>query len=142
MLRRQLSNGHGSNFGSLITMLAGSTELALEAETSAGWTDIIRLRLFRTAPAPWEPHWVQELLESPPDYTLFTSPIAVDGFVEILGPGGAVRGGIISIDPTTTSAAQRHGLTVAATAEVATVEALLCALEKDGGRTEVRSRDI
>jgi len=133
MLRLELRNGYGSNFGSLVTMSAGATEMALEADTSAGWTDIIRLRLYRTAPAPWEPHWVQELAENPPDYTVFTSPMAVDGLVETLGRDTADRvtaqGRIVSIDRPTTDAAERHAFPVAVTAGIATLEGLVSALE-------------
>lgn len=132
MLRQELRNGSGSNFGGLVTMLAGSMEVALEADTSAGWTDIVRLRLFRTIPAPWEPHWVQELVENPPDCTVFTSPMAVDGFVEMLGRDMArrvaARGETVSIDRPTTAAAERYGLAVAATAGSATVEGVVSAL--------------
>ena len=135
MLGRELSNGHGSNSGTLVTMPAGTAELALETETSAGWTDIIRLRLFRVVPAPWEPHWLQEVVATPPDYILVTSPMAVDGLVEILGPE-RIHGAIVSIDAATTAAAEHHGLAVAVTAESPTLDTLLKAV---GGRTNVRS---
>jgi uroporphyrinogen III methyltransferase / synthase len=55
------------------------------------WAGIVRLRLFSSRPAAWEPHWVQEIVNNPPDFILFDSPAAVDVLVQALGQDAVSR---------------------------------------------------
>lgn len=75
-----------------------------------------------------------ELLERQElDVMLFTSSSTVDSMVELLGSEAATllsRVTIASIGPITSATAARHGLEVAVTADVYTVEGLLDALER------------
>jgi uroporphyrinogen III methyltransferase/synthase len=67
------------------------------------------------------------------DVILFTSSSTVDAMVELLGAGAASLLSSVtlaSIGPITSATAARHGLEVAVTAEVYTVQGLLDALEK------------
>lgn len=53
------------------------------------WKEVIRLKLFRTRPASWEQHWLQEIIHHPPDLILFDDPAAVDGLVRVMDQDAA-----------------------------------------------------
>jgi uroporphyrinogen III methyltransferase / synthase len=78
------------------------------------WAEVLRLKLFREKPAFWEPHWIQEIRNNPPDFVLFRNPSEVDGFVNILGMdaarASAGQSKVIATDEATESAIHRHGL--------------------------------
>jgi uroporphyrinogen III methyltransferase/synthase len=82
------------------------------------WREVLRLRLFREQPASWEPHWIEEIRNNPPDFILFRCPAEVDGFLQVLGSDEArVLSGqskIIAVDEMTESTIRRHGLNFSA----------------------------
>ncbi len=88
----------------------------------AGWAEIIELKLLRTITAAWESHWIQEVLNNPPDCILFRNPEAVEGFVKILEqeefPKMALQSRIVVTDETTASAVRCHSLSCIVDAEL------------------------
>lgn len=86
---------------------------ALTVET-ADWPAALCLKLFRTRAASWEPHWVQEMRDRPPDFILFRNPVEIDGFIRVLGLELAHQLArqcrIVPADETAAAAARRHGL--------------------------------
>jgi uroporphyrin-III C-methyltransferase len=107
---RDLSDGKNSRPEILVTF---SNEIAIEPKE---WAEIIQLKLFRSNAAAWEPHWVQEITNNPPDFILFNNPAAVEGFMHVLGKD-AVRGMIpkckfVSTAGATAAEARRHDLPI------------------------------
>jgi uroporphyrinogen III methyltransferase/synthase len=78
------------------------------------WAEVLRLRLFNRKPAVWEPHWIQEVRDNPPDYILFRTPSDVDGFLSVLGPELACalarQCSVIAADALTESAVRHQDL--------------------------------
>jgi uroporphyrinogen III methyltransferase/synthase len=108
LLRHDLKNGEDSSPASLVIL---SEEMTIEPTE---WVEVTRLKLFRTKTALWKPHWVQEVQDHPPDFILFHSPAAVDGFVGILGPEAArslaERCKVVVTNDATASVARRQNL--------------------------------
>ena len=46
------------------------------------------LKLFRTKPALWESHWIQEIRDTPPEYIFLSNSTEVDG---LIGAGSGIR---------------------------------------------------
>ena len=76
---QDLSRGKESRSAHLVI---ASNEMAIDRKE---WMEVVRLKLFRAKPAAWEPHWLQEITNNPPDFILFNHPAAVDGLVQMLG---------------------------------------------------------
>jgi uroporphyrinogen III methyltransferase/synthase len=95
--------------------------------------DVVPAYETRPAGAAQRAHLLSMLQEREIDVVLFTSSSTVDSMVELLGPEAAALLSSVtlaSIGPITSATAARHGLEVAVTAEVYTVQGLLDALEK------------
>jgi uroporphyrinogen III methyltransferase/synthase len=105
--RRDLNEGAGSKPENLVIF---SEEMKL-AKTE--WREVLRLNLFRTKPAPWESHWLEEIRNRPPDFILFRNPAEVDGFVNVFGQKEAcdlARRSKLIVADEAAAAAHRHGL--------------------------------
>jgi hypothetical protein len=107
---RDLSDGKNSRPYILVTL---SNEIAIEPKE---WAEIIQLKLFRSNAASWEPHWVQEITNNPPDFILFNNPAAVEGFMRVLGQD-TVRSlmpicKFVSTTGVTAAEARRHDLPI------------------------------
>jgi uroporphyrinogen III methyltransferase/synthase len=76
---KYLTGGRSSKAARLVII---SEQISVKPEE---WADVIRLNLFRTKPASWETHWLQEIRTNSTDFILFDNPAAVDGFVQVLG---------------------------------------------------------
>ena len=78
------------------------------------WKAVLRLKLFRTKPASWESHWIQEVRDNPPDFILFRNAAEVDGLVAVLGQEAARdlsgKCTIVVADNSAKAAARRYGL--------------------------------
>ena len=95
--------------------------------------DVVPAYETRPAGAAQRSHLLSMLQGREIDVVLFTSSSTVDSMVELLGPDAASLLSSVtlaSIGPITSATAARHGLEVAVTAEVYTVQGLLDALEK------------
>jgi uroporphyrinogen III methyltransferase / synthase len=109
--RKKLSRKDLGTSGAGETLVVFSREVVMDA---AEWAEVLRLELFRTKPISWEPHWIQEIRDNPPDYILFRNPAEVAGFINVLGLNEAQdlarKCRIIPLDEMVKAAASCYGL--------------------------------
>lgn len=100
---------------------------------------VVPFQSYETFMPLWAPHLKAKLLKEPPDFILFTSGSACDGYVQNLSPAERQQlqsARIVSIGPSTSDVIRGHGLDVAVEAEVHSVEGAITALA-----THVAGRD-
>ena len=106
--RQNLVAARGSGPHSLVIF---SEEVKIEP---GEWEEVLRIRLFHGKPAVWEPHWVKEIHDNPPDYIFFCDPYEVRGFLDLLGLESAHdlarKCGVIAADERTESAVRSRNL--------------------------------
>ena len=114
--------GHGDTV--LIPSAAGARPVLAEGLRARGWgVDVVEA--YRTEPVTPAPEVLAEVTKA--DAIAFASASAVRSFVEAAG-AGAAPAAVVCIGPVTAEAARAAGLTVAATAEAATLDGLVEAI--------------
>jgi uroporphyrinogen III methyltransferase/synthase len=92
---------------------------------------VVPFQSYETFTPLWPLHLKAKLLNEPPDYILFTSGSACDGYMQNLSGAELEKmatAKIVSIGPTTSEIICGHGLEVAVEAEVHSVEGAIAAL--------------
>ena len=106
--RRGLNACSRARAGNLVLF---SEEMPAEGEK---WSTVLRLKLFRAEPVSWEPHWIREIRDRPPDFILCRNAAEVDGLVRVLGRETtrdlSEKCGIIAAGRAAAAEARRHSL--------------------------------
>jgi len=131
-LSNKLKNAEDFKGKIIIRVRGDLSDNTIENALISEGAEIVSLTVYKTTIPEWEPHWLNAIKETPPDYITFTSGSTVDGFVKILGKDDAVRialkSSVVSIGPVTTSTAEKYGISVASEARQHTISGLSDAL--------------
>ncbi|MDP8238843.1 MAG: uroporphyrinogen-III C-methyltransferase [Candidatus Hatepunaea meridiana] len=127
-LSNKLKNAYDFKGKIVIRVRGNLSDNTIEDALNSEGAEIVKLTVYRTTIPEWEPHWLNAINETPPDYITFTSGSTVEGFVKIFGKVDAVRialkSSIISIGPVTTRTAKKYGIRVASEARQHTISGL------------------
>lgn len=130
-LGRQLAESYQLKGATVVRVRGNLGDDRVERALIEAGADVIPVQSYESYMPPWPENLKAKLLKTPPDFVLFTSGSASDGFVanlsrEEIAQLGAVQ--YVSIGPTTSDVIRDHGLEVALEAEDHSVPGVIDAL--------------
>ncbi len=119
----------------LVRICGNKSDNIIQRKAEAKGANVLSLKVYRNDFAEWEPHWLRELLNNPPDFCVYTSGSTFEGMMKCIGSQNAEsffsESKIVTIGPMTSKIVRKYGFVTQVEALKHSIDGIIEALVKE-----------